>query len=187
MAHRQELLEQAREKLKRANPGLNVGIEQARRRASTQDEVVVASVQTLRGSRLRSFDPNDFEAVVCDEAHHSVARSYLKVFEHFRVFEEDGPLLLGFTATPFRGDKRGLGEVYQEIVFQRCLREMIDAGWLCRIAAFQALTFVSLDCVKSRMGDFVEEELSLAVNTPERNELILKGEAFWEEGLDLLR
>ena len=48
--------------------------------------------------------PNDINFVVVDEAHHAVADSYKDVLAHVGSFEPNGPLTVGFTATPMRGD-----------------------------------------------------------------------------------
>jgi len=79
LAHRAELLYQAREKLVAANPVLTVEIEQAGLNASKDSDVVVASVPTLgrRGSRrLSSLNPDEFSIIVIDEAHHATADTY---------------------------------------------------------------------------------------------------------------
>ena len=80
LAHREELLEQAAEKIRRANPGLLVAIEQAERRASTHVDVVVASIATLAAMKFRRLERllrrMKFRIVVVDEAHHSAARTY---------------------------------------------------------------------------------------------------------------
>lgn len=80
LAHREELLEQAAEKIRRANPGLLVAIEQAERRASTHVDVIVASVPTLAAMSFRRLERltrrMKFRIVVVDEAHHSAARTY---------------------------------------------------------------------------------------------------------------
>ena len=47
MAHREEFLDQAAEKIEWANPELKVDVEQPHRHASPMSEVVVASIQTL--------------------------------------------------------------------------------------------------------------------------------------------
>lgn len=83
IAHREELLEQAAEKIRRANPGLLVAIEQADRRASVHVDVVVASIQTLAAVGLRRLDRllrrMTFRVVIVDEAHHAAARTYRQV------------------------------------------------------------------------------------------------------------
>lgn len=81
IAHREELLNQAAEKIKKANPDLLVCIEQGDRRTSIHADVVVASIQTLaarqffRLKRLLAHGMT-FRIVVVDEAHHAAASSY---------------------------------------------------------------------------------------------------------------
>lgn len=85
IAHREELLAQAAEKIQDANPTAAVDIEQAERHASPNAKVVVASIQTLAVSRTRmaALDPSLYSSVIVDEAHHVVALSYLKLLAHF--------------------------------------------------------------------------------------------------------
>src|SRR5215211_5940191 len=90
IAHRDELLSQAREKLLVADPDADVGIVRAE-----QDEaeaaIVVASIQTLaRPNRLARV--GRFGLVVVDEAHHAAAESYRQVLEVLGAFEPDGPV-----------------------------------------------------------------------------------------------
>ena len=97
LAHRAELLHQARDKLLAANPALKVEIEQAGQSASESSDVVVASVPTLgrRGSRrLAGLDPDQFSIVVIDEAHHATAETYRRIVEHLgltAVRHEEAP------------------------------------------------------------------------------------------------
>ncbi len=178
LAHREELLDQARDKITRANPELTVEIEQAGRRASSGCDVVIASVPTLgrKGSkRLAALDPDEFYLIVVDEAHHSTATTYKRVLEHFGVFDKGTrKLLVGFTATPKRGDGEGLDQVFEEIAFSRTLPEMILSGHLAPVAGWRVETDVDLSGVRTRMGDFVTGQLSDAVNVKERNELVVE-------------
>lgn len=177
LAHREELLEQARHKLLQANPGLRVDVEQAVHKASAESDVVVASVATLGRAdspRLRRLDPEQFYLFVVDEAHHATAETYQRVLNHFGVFAPGTQkLLTGFTATPKRGDGEGLNKVFQEITFARELPEMIDAGYLAPMAAYRVETSVDLAGVRTRLGDFVSGQLSERVNTRERNRLVV--------------
>jgi superfamily II DNA or RNA helicase len=115
LAHRDELINQAAEKFSLVDPTLDVGIVKAERN-ELHTAVVLASVQTLsRPHRLAQLG-TDFGTVVCDEAHHCAAPTYKRVCEYLGCFD-DGPLLLGVTATPERHDKHTpLGHVFQEIV-----------------------------------------------------------------------
>jgi superfamily II DNA or RNA helicase len=179
IAHREELLFQARSQFRRWNPDLqagHVGIEMAGSESARQHKVVIASVQSLV-RRLWRFSPEDFDVIVCDEAHHSAASSYLKVFDHFRLREPDNKkLLLGVTATPFRADDKELiPGVYQGIIYEMPILQAIQEGWLCDLRSFRIETNgVDLDQVKTRAGDFAEDQLEKTIDTPVRNGVIVK-------------
>lgn len=177
LAHREELLNQALDKIQRANPALTIQVEQANRRADAESDVVIASVPTLgrRGSkRLKRLNPDNFFLIVVDEAHHATASTYQRVLEYFGVFQENTKkLLVGFTATPKRGDGIGLEEIFQKITFSRNLPEMINAGFLASIAAYRVDSDIDLSDISVRLGDFVASQLSDTVNVQSRNELIV--------------
>jgi ATP-dependent helicase IRC3 len=138
LAHRKELLDQAYDKIRRANHRLCVAVEQAGRSADSDCDVVVASVPTLgrKGSkRLQRLDPDRFFLIVIDEAHHATADTYRRILDYFGVFVPGTrKLLVGFTATPKRGDGLGLDAVFEEIVFSKSLPEMIKTGFLSPVA-----------------------------------------------------
>jgi hypothetical protein len=81
---------------------------------------------------------------------------------------------LGVTATAQRTDEIGLEHVFEEIVYARSLREMIDQGYLSRLRAVKIETTNSLDCIHTNGGDFIEAELSATLNNPARNQLAVK-------------
>jgi ATP-dependent helicase IRC3 len=178
LAHRAELLQQARDKLLAANPALKVEIEQAGQSASESSDVVVASVPTIgrRGSRrLAGLDPDQFSIVVIDEAHHATAETYRRIVEHLGLQRpETKKLLVGFTATPKRSDGIGLDAVFDEISFSRTIPEMMQGGYLAPVAGYRVETNVDLSRVKTSMGDFVVSQLSDAVNIESRNALVVK-------------
>ena len=180
LVHRRELAEQAFKKLRAANPGIKIGTEMGQDEAWRADQIVIAGVQTIGttngAARLRRFDPNEFGAIVCDEAHHAIASTYMRVFDHFCLFAEDNKkLLLGVTATPVRSDGRGLNGAFQEIVHKMSILEAITQGWLCDLKAYRIRTNIDLDAVRAyRDGDFVESELGTAINTPLRNSRIVR-------------
>jgi superfamily II DNA or RNA helicase len=186
LAHREELLLQAREKFLQIDPALKVGIEQSASRAPADSKVVVASVPTLGqagGSRLSQLNPEEFFLIVVDEAHHAVAPTYQRIFKHFGLFEPDTlRYLVGFTATPRRGDKQGLGAVFEEVCYARDLREMIADQYLCPITGWRVSSDISLDNVKLRHGDFVESQLAQAVNTSDRNKLLVTAYREYADG-----
>ena len=158
LVHREELVWQAYDKLTQIAPDVRVGIVKAER-DETDASCVIASVQTVSRKRRLEHFPAEFATVIVDEAHHSVAASYRRVLTHVGSFAPDGPLTLGVTATPQRGDAVGLSAVFQEIVYQKSLLEMIQAGYLCDLSALQIQLQADLNHVHMRGGDFREGEL----------------------------
>ena len=151
LSHREELVEQPRKYF-----GCSYGIERASHR-SHGEEVVSASVQSLV-RRLDSFRPDDFALIVCDEAHHAAANTYRKIFDYFCPEK-----LIGFTATPNRGDKVRLDDVFQRIIFQRDLRWGIQNGYLCDIRCRRVDIGYDLSAVHTRHGDYAPGELEEAM------------------------
>ena len=128
IAHREELLAQAREKTLTAT-GIRADIEAAERKASLDAPVVVASVQTLaRESRRERFPRDHFGLIVVDEAHHVLASSYKRTLDHF-----EGAKVLGVTATPDRGDQKLLSDYFENVAYELTLVDLIRGRWLSPI------------------------------------------------------
>lgn len=172
LAHRDELVHQAAETLERVT-GRPVGVVQGPEDKWTAP-LVVASVQSLQGSRLERWGPQEFGTVVVDECHHAVSSSFRRVLEHF-----EPELLLGVTATPYRADAVSLGEVFDRVVYRFGMLEGIRAGYLADIRAYCVTTGVLLDRVRTVAGDFAAAELALAVDTPARNRLVVQAYLRW--------
>lgn len=173
LAHRDELLSQAADKVRRISPNTEIGIVKAEQDQHDAD-VVVASVQTLsRFRRLTRLQPN-FSTIVIDEAHHAVAQSYQDVLGYLGACQDDGPLTLGVTATAKRGDKAALGEVFQEIVFERSILEMIEAHYLCDLRAVQVRVAADFNDLHTRAGDFVDSEVEQALLDADAPEHVVK-------------
>ncbi len=191
LVHTEELADQARDRIREWNPGVSVGVEMAGRSCSPDDSLVVASVATLGragSNRLDNFAPAEFDVLVVDEAHHTVAESYRRILRHFgfdRYARPDGQagdgrpshsrLLLGVTATTERGDGEGLEGVFEDIVYRFPMVKAIREGWMVNFKTFRVHTEVQLDNVPTKGNQFQRKALSLAVNTPNRNaEIVAK-------------
>lgn len=64
----------------------SIEIEQGASKASGMADITIATYQTLaRGDsgRLAKFSPDQYKAIIVDEAHHSAAKSYLSILNHF--------------------------------------------------------------------------------------------------------
>lgn len=154
LAHRTELLEQAANKLR--DLGLQPHIDQADRIAPSYAQVVVGSVQTLRGARLERYAANAFSLVVPDEAHHAVATSYQNILGRFA-----GARVLGVTATPDRADGKALAKAFETVAFRYEMRRAIAEEFLVPLKARRVLVRdVDLTQVRSHHGDLDQAELA---------------------------
>lgn len=166
IAHREELIMQPYEDLQQTYP-MEVGIVKGPL-FEIDKKIVVASVQTLY-NRLDKIDPEMFDYIVIDEAHHYLSKSYLASIRHFKP-----KLLTGWTATPKRLDGLSLSNLFEKIVFEYHIDDGIKDKWLAPIEAYQIKTQVNLKGVKRTAGDFNTKDLSERVDIPERNEMIVE-------------
>lgn len=125
LAHRDRLIQQAHDKLATVINPAQLGIVKADQNHFAA-QTIVASVQTLARPRRRSILP-PFDTIIIDEAHRSAARVYRDIIQDLAGPET---LLLGVTATPERSDGVGLDTVYDEIVYQVGILDLIRDGYL---------------------------------------------------------
>lgn len=171
LAHRGELLIQAKEKILWSNPNLDVQTEKAEQTAELCD-VVVASVQTLGRSdsdRIDKYPKTYFKTIIVDEAHHAAATTYRRILDYFTP-----NLLLGVTATPQRSDSVRLNDVFDEIVYYKNILDLIQEGYLCRLVGYRVKTDTDISEVETSHGDFVASQLEDTINTPYRNALVVR-------------
>lgn len=160
MAHRGELLDQAADKLLKST-GLRCAVEKADSSClGSWFRVVVGSVQTLmREKRLDQFEPDYFDTIIVDEAHHCISDSYLRVLEHFSKAK-----VLGVTATPDRGDMRNLGQFFESLAYEYSLPRAIREGYLSPIKALTIPLKLDLSGVGIQSGDFKAGDLGNALD-----------------------
>ena len=160
LAHRGELLDQARDKIAKAT-GLGCSIEKAEESClDSFFRVTVGSVQTLmRQSRLERFKPDYFNTIIIDEAHHALSPSYRNVLDYF-----DEAKVLGVTATPDRGDMKNLGEVFDTLAYEYRITEAIRQGYLCRIKALTIPLKLDISQVGISAGDYKVGEIGTALD-----------------------
>ncbi|RCK63896.1 putative ATP-dependent helicase IRC3 [Candida viswanathii] len=173
LAHTQELIFQSRDKISMINPDLKVGVEMAHIRSNEDDDVVVASVSSLaRLGRFEKFSPDVFKTIIIDECHHAVAASYRRILDYFNAGSKDTDVnVIGVTATLHRADQVKLGLVFDEIVYDRSLKAMIENGELCDFKVSDvSLKNLDLDSVKKDKGDYDSTSLYSALSEVGINE-----------------
>jgi DNA repair protein RadD len=159
VVHRRELTEQTSQKLH--DVGVDHGIVQHGFAARPGAAVQVASIQTLtaRAVRTRKIDLPEADWLFVDEAHHARARTYERLIAAYPK-----AVLIGLTATPCRGDGRGLGNVFDVLVECPSVAELTREKFLVP-ARIYAPSRPNLKGVRVQRGDYVEAELAQRVNT----------------------
>jgi superfamily II DNA or RNA helicase len=177
LAHREALITQNADKVKRVAPDLVVSVERASDLADARADVISASVQTLRGKRLmRCADTWRADGrrifLMTDEGHHALAPSYEAIRAALKPERE-----LGVTATAFRPDDEGgasLRSIFPEIAFNIPRSDLIDDGWLAVPHHWAIRTGSSLVGMKARKGDYSDAELAERLDNLDRNQLIIE-------------
>ena len=184
LVHRDELIHQTLDKLAMVAQGtaLDIGVIKAARDEHAGD-VVVASVQTLqREARLQRL-ARTFGLVVVDECHHALPEnSYGRILAHVGADQDNGPLTVGYTATPFRPNNdpiitaAGKPGCFDEVVYTLPLMGLVAQGYLSPIVAKGIfLEGLNLDAVRTRHGDYVEHDLAEALMAADAPEHLVRG------------
>jgi DNA repair protein RadD len=154
LAHTREIIKQTSEKLFAHE--IPHGIIQAGFMTRPDESVQVASVQTLwaRAMRTNRMELPAADLLIVDEAHHCPANTYRKIVDAY-----PGAVLIGLTATPCRGDGRGLGCIFDTIIECPQVAELIVQKYLVKTRVY-APAEPDLRGVETRQGDYVESQLA---------------------------
>lgn len=173
IAHREELLLQAEEKLKIYWPEAEIGYCKADRK-EFEHQIILGSTQTCcRPNSLRQLKEKGFDILMIDETHHAPAETYQKIIQELGFAAGTKKLLVGVTATPMRSDKKELGDFFDKIVYSKTTADLINAGYLSPVSGRRILTSFNLNGVHTHMGDFAVGELASVVNRKERNKFVV--------------
>lgn len=137
-AHRIELIEQGKQHFSRA------GVR----------NLTVSSIQ----KQARRPVP-DVGLIIVDECHHVTTSG-----QYARLFDSGIPVV-GATATPFRLDGRGLGNMFGSLVVAARPRELVDNGFLYEPIIYSH-SVPDLSGTKKTAGDFNLRDLGVRTNKP---------------------
>ncbi len=132
VVHRGQLARQTLRSYKRVMPSsVTMGLLGAGN-DDTKSDYIFATVQTLsRDEHLKKFNPDAFDCIILDEAHHTSANTYQKVMAYFKP-----KLWLGMTATPDKRDDniegRNIYEIFNhQIACDIRLQQAMEENLLC--------------------------------------------------------
>lgn len=174
IAHRIELIEQISENL--GKYGITHGVIAGGKDRDLSLPVQVASIQTIthhtNESAAREIKAN---FIIIDEAHHSMANSYRKLWSMYPDAKR-----LGVTATPWRMNHSGFRELYDKLIVSKPIEEFIQEGWL---APYEYYSIAPNDAIKTEIdsidefdmeGDYKVSALEKVVDTVKIRAHLLK-------------
>lgn len=158
IAHRRELIHQASQKF--FNAGLDHGVLLPDHPMRLHERLQVASIATLHARAMRSrkieIPPSDL--IIIDEAHHARAETYRSIIAQY-----PSASIIGLTATPCRGDGRGLGNIFEQLIECPPVHTLIERGYLVGTVVYAPST-PDLRGVRIERGDYVESQLAERMN-----------------------
>ncbi|WP_044748148.1 DEAD/DEAH box helicase family protein [Bacillus alveayuensis] len=174
IAHREEILHQAKQSFQCVLPNKTLGIYDGKTKEG-QADIVFASIFTLSMKKhLGVFRNNEFDLIVIDEFHHAAARSYQRVLDYF-----EPKFLLGITATPDRSDYKDVYAICDgNVAYRIDFIEAVQRGWLAPFRYYGIYDDTDYTKITWRGNRYDEAELLQAQLRTEMAENILQA---WEK------
>ena len=144
LVHRKELCEQI------SNTSTAQGVD--------MDLCSVSMVQTVSRHIEKIQAP---KIIITDEAHHSTANTYKKIYNAF-----PDALRLGFTATPIRLNRGGLGEIYDKLITSVSTRWLIDNNYLSPYK-YYSVKLADTSGLHVKAGDYKADEIAELMQSKE--------------------
>lgn len=172
VAHREEILMQAKESFKNVRPNISSGFFYGEFKETDKD-IIFATVQTLGKENYLNdiyFKRDYFDYIIIDEFHHAAAESYTKLINYFKP-----KFMLGLTATPERMDNKDVFSLCDyNIVYEIRLAEAINKGWLVPFRYYGIFDeFVNYKEIDLNGRKYNKKQLEEALMINRRAELIL--------------
>ncbi|GLH62195.1 DEAD/DEAH box helicase family protein [Parageobacillus sp. G301] len=174
IAHREEILRQAKRSFQRVIPNKTFGIYDRNKKDKDAD-IIFASIFTLSMKKhLKAFSKDEFDLIIIDEFHHAAARSYQRVLDYF-----EPKFLLGITATPDRNDNKDVYAICDgNVAYKIDFIEAVQRGWLAPFRYYGVYDDTDYSKIKWLGNRYDEAELLQVQLREEMADKILKA---WEK------
>ena len=148
-----------------------------------EKDYVFATVETLnRDTHLFQYQPDAFDCIILDEAHHSSNNIYTKVINYFNP-----KLFLGMTATPDKRDDNQEGKnIYEifhyQIAHEIRLQQAMEEDLLCPFHYFGISEVVSLDDKTLQAAKLTDDEFNQLTSDERVRHVIEQSEYYGYSG-----
>ncbi|WP_373739946.1 DEAD/DEAH box helicase [Jeotgalibaca porci] len=159
LVHREMILEKAMESFAKVVnvPKNKMGILSGNQKSYDAD-YLFATIQTMN-REFYSYQPDEFDYIVVDEAHHATSPSYKKVLDHFKP-----KFLLGMTATPERSDDGNVFDLFDNnLAIDIRLRQALEENLLVPFHYYGITDETGVDLSEDKLTpDQIAEKLNVA-------------------------
>lgn len=173
VVHRKELVLQTAERTVKQFGYKRVGFYMAGVKKSEQP-CMFGSIQTIASRNIM----NNFKVVIIDEAHRVKTPQYQALVKSLAP----GTILIGFTATPFRTDKKSFEEDFDTLIQACRYQELVDMKFLVPTRVVGPEVAPNLRGVHLRGGEFKDDELFERFNSERVYQGIVDSWLRWGEG-----
>ncbi len=129
---------------------------------------IMVQTYAMISRHYSKLNPDLFDYLAVDEAHHATAPTLKKVIHHFRAAS-----LLGLTATDQRLDAQKLEDIFGSYQTDLSLVEAISQGLLAPIKAFRLHSNLDLSQIRFNGKDYLSTDLQKYVVVPSRDQLVV--------------
>lgn len=134
-----------------------------------RDGVNFGLYQTF-SSWLPSIEPEEYDVVIVDEAHHALAHGFRRALSHLRP-----KFLVGMTATPWRGDGLSIDQTFGTPVARVSLVDGMKMGYLARVDYRIYVDTINWEALQQAPRDGVSiRDLNKRLFVPQRDEAIVE-------------
>lgn len=161
LVHRIELLDQIVKRLKEVFNIRDVGEIRSGYELKIGFQIQIAMINTLK-NKLRDQEVQKFlqnnSLIVIDEAHHSVANTFLQILAEIKIPETK---ILGVTATLIRLDGSGFKNVFDKLITSNSIKWFIENKYLSKIKhyASNVLRYEEISIIRVKAGEYDEKEV----------------------------
>lgn len=183
LVHRGQLARQTRKSYEKVfGKSISMGLVGAGY-AEYDSDYVFATVQTLnRDEHLYKYNPDEFDCIILDEAHHSSADTYQKVMNYFKP-----KLWLGMTATPDKRDDdvsgRNIYEIFNyQIAYEIRLQQAMEEDILCPFHYFGISDVSLVDEKQLKSRKMTDRDFNLLTDDERVHHIIEQAEYYGYSG-----
>ncbi|MBQ8932679.1 MAG: DEAD/DEAH box helicase [Lachnospiraceae bacterium] len=183
LVHRNQLAKQAKKSFEKVfNNTVTTGIVGAGNYEYDADFVFATRDTLWREEHLHHYQPDEFDCIILDEAHHSSADTYQRIMKYFRP-----RLWLGMTATPDKRDDniegRNIYEIFHyQIAYEIRLQQAMEEDLLCPFHYFGISDLSMIGDEKNKSRRLSSEEFNRLISDERVRHIVEKASYFGYSG-----